>query len=113
MDTQLWVIFRVNLTDFMVIVDPEFPGCFFLVWMSLTSFPSCDFLAEPISIELIGMNEVFDDKYWMKLPDYVADGLCPSNLAVGPIGSNILQTLKKYAEWRNIKNASGKVMILR
>ncbi|XP_071950812.1 uncharacterized protein [Antedon mediterranea] len=58
---------------------------------------------EPISIRVIGMEEVFTDGYWTQFSNYVSDGLCKAdwinNLA--KIRSNMDQAMWGYPAYRN------------
>ncbi|XP_030835264.1 uncharacterized protein LOC575002 [Strongylocentrotus purpuratus] len=57
---------------------------------------------EPISIDLIGLNEVLDSKFWTRQTDYETSGDCPANWQRGTIQANILTAFNDYPSYNDV-----------
>ncbi|XP_041464192.1 uncharacterized protein LOC121415136 [Lytechinus variegatus] len=60
-------------------------------------------LNEPISIKLIGIHDIFDKKYWKRMPNYIREGRCNSGFQIASVSTNMVKALKGYAAYRKIQ----------
>ncbi|XP_011683559.2 uncharacterized protein LOC105447351 isoform X2 [Strongylocentrotus purpuratus] len=69
-------------------------------------------LNEPIKLELIGLHEVFDEKYWTLLSTYIGSGHCTSSFQRSSVGSNVLTAMQNYANYASIAERTGDGQVL-
>ncbi|XP_041452750.1 uncharacterized protein LOC121405848 [Lytechinus variegatus] len=57
---------------------------------------------EPIKLTLLGMHEVFDDKYWTLLSTYISTGHCNSAFHATSVRVNLVEAMKNYADYKSV-----------
>ena len=62
---------------------------------------------------LIGMHDVFDEKYWKAFPTYEGSGLCDKRWidGRGTIKNHLRTALGGYGQWRNTSIEEGRLLI--
>nr|XP_054774222.1 uncharacterized protein LOC129282359 [Lytechinus pictus] len=68
---------------------------------------------EPIKVTLLGMHEVFADKYWTLLSTYINTGYCSSSFHINSVRSNLVTAMENYATYKSVvaRTADGAVKI--
>ncbi|XP_038049832.1 uncharacterized protein LOC119723332 [Patiria miniata] len=68
--------------------------------------------AEPLSLELIGIGEVFDIDYWQLMDRYVSEGLCPAggDENLNSKRANLVRAMEAYPGWHNAQKSLNPVV---
>ena len=69
-----------------------------------------DFLPEPISIQLIGVNEALDSVFWSKQQEYETNGDCPPNWPRATIQENIMTAFQDYPTYLKVPPSLGNII---
>lgn len=63
-------------------------------------------LQEPIHIRIIPIIDVFKQKYWTSLPNFIEKGICDGTFSLKKVRANIHRALTRYAQWKNLEPSS-------